>query len=183
MRFFSQLVLTGISMLVLSGCQQKLGDYPVGGPEQLEGWQGVNRIARDGPYYFAGQPNESAFRRLADEAGIMVVINIRPHEELRSLPFDEPALVEELGLKYVNIPVVRMSFSTADVDRFTEVLAGERGPVLVHCRSSDRAGGLWAAYLILKRGFGIESALEAGKAAGMRSTAMIDAVMSVVEER
>ena len=69
------------------------------------------------------------------------------------------------------------------MDRFTEVLAGTSGPVLVHCMVSVRVGGLWMAYLCLDRGMGIEKALEAGKAAGLNSATIIDAVMSLLENR
>jgi len=42
---------------------------------------------------------------------------------------------------------------------------------------------LWAAYLALKRGMDIETALEHGRAAGLRSSSMVEAVRRVVDPK
>ena len=47
------------------------------------------------------------------------------------------------------IPVTPKSFSADVVDRFAKALdEASGGGVLVHCASSNRAGGIWAAYLV-----------------------------------
>jgi len=171
------------TILIISACGNNLGSADVGTPVVLEDWQGVNRIARYGPFYFSGQPDESAFRRLAEEEGVTVVVNLRTTVETERLPFDEPALVEELEMEYVHIPIRSSRITREIVDRFTEVLAGTSGPVLVHCFVSMRVGGLWMAYLCLARDMDVEEAMEAGKAAGLNSATIIDAVMSLLENR
>ena len=147
-----------------------------------QGWEGINNLFRDGLYYFAGQPDEAAFNRLAEDAGITTVVNLRRPQELEQLDFDEPAVVEALGMRYVNIPVTPDAFSKADVDRFAAVLAESKGPVLLHCGSANRAGGMWAGYLTLHRGLSLDEALRLGKTAGLRRDTMIEAVRQVAEE-
>jgi len=164
------------------GCTTTADRAQVGEAQRLEGWQGVNKIFRDGQFYFSGQPNETVFRRLAEQEGIKLVVNIRLPRELGRLGFDEPDLVAELGMEYVNIPITTASLSAGDVDRFAEVLAHTRGPVLIHCQTSDRVGALWAAYLARVRGVDIEDAIDQGKAVGLGSQSRIDAVRRVAHE-
>ena len=97
------------------------------------------------------------------------------------VPFDEPALVAELGVDYVTIPVTPATLSAATVDRFEEEIATTDEPVLVHCSTAKRVGGLWAAYLVRSHGLDWEQAVELGKAAGLRQPAMIAAARRVAE--
>jgi uncharacterized protein (TIGR01244 family) len=177
---YSLLVLAVLAASCAVGESQNTA--PVGAAVRLEGWEGINNLFRDGSIYFGGQPDEATFRRLADEAGIKTVVNIRESSEMSRLGFDEPALVGELGMEYRTIPFTPQSFSARDVDRLAEILAGTDEPVLIHCGSSNRIGGLWAAYLKNHRGYEIEEAIEYGKAAGLRRTSMIDAVMKVTRD-
>ena len=147
-----------------------------------EGWEGINNLFRDGPFYFAGQPDAAAFERLAEDTGVTTVINLRRPQELEQLDFDEQAVVEGLGLRYVNIPITPDAFSADDVDRLADVLAQADGPVILHCGSANRAGGMWAAYLVRHRGLDLDEAIRLGKTAGLRRDSMIDAVRRVAAE-
>jgi uncharacterized protein (TIGR01244 family) len=153
---------------------------PTAPAEAVEGWPDTPRLSRTGRYYFAGQPGEAGFRRAAAE-GVALVINLRVDAEMAKVPFDEPALVADLGLEYVAIPVTPATFSAATVDRFAEAIATTDQPVLVHCASSNRVGGLWAAYLARVRTLDSDAALELGKTAGLRSPGMIEATRRVTE--
>ena len=148
-----------------------------------QGWDDVNNLFRDNLFYFGGQPDAAAFERLAEEAGIRTVVSFRRPQELEPLGFDEAALIESLGLRFVNIPVMPDTFSKQDVDRLAGVLAESKGPVLLHCSTSNRAGGVWATYLLQHRGYDLETALHLGRKAGLRSESMIEAVRRVAEEQ
>ncbi len=152
----------------------------IGTAERLEGWDGVNNLFRDGSFYFSGQPDEASLGRLAAEDGIATVVNLRGASELDSLGFDERAVVERLGITYVSIPVTPQTFSIEDVRSFAEAVEAAKGPILLQCGSSNRAGGMWAAYLAIERGVDLDAALEKGRAAGMRSDTVEDAVKRVV---
>jgi uncharacterized protein (TIGR01244 family) len=90
----------------------------------------------------AGQPNQAAFKVFAD-SGYTTVIDLRGEQENRGL--DEPAIVEDLGMEYVPMPIVaahEISFESAA--KLDKLIADSKGPVLVHCASSNRVGALLA---------------------------------------
>ena len=68
-----------------------------------------------------GQPNALQLRALK-EAGGAVVLDVR--DPMESRPVDEPALVKQLGMEYVNIPVRAGSLDDATLDRILVVLRG-----------------------------------------------------------
>jgi uncharacterized protein (TIGR01244 family) len=170
-------------VILLTACQPTIDRMEPGAPVALDGWQGVRRIAKDGQIFFASQPERTVFRRLADEESVKLVINIRSLAEMARFPFDEQAIVEELGMEYVHIPCPPDGPDRAMVDRFAEELAGTTGPVLVHCLASLRVGALWMAYLSLHRGFDVETATEAGRAAGLHSDELMNIVLELIEDR
>jgi len=170
-------------VIVLAACQPTLDRIEPGLPVVQEEWQSVRRLARDGPIFFASQPEPAALRRLAEEELVTLVINLRTPAEMSRLTFDESALVAELGMKYVHLPFSSGGLDHALVDRFAEELAGTTGPVLVHCLASVRVGALWMAYLSLYRGFDVETATEAGRAAGLHSAELLNIVLELIEDR
>ncbi len=138
-------------------------------PVAVDGWDGVqNGVYQDGRVYIAGQPDEAAFKRFQD-LGVNVVINLRPPREMDNrerVPFDEAAVLEELDLQYVQIPLggEAYPYNRQAVDQFAEVLAKHNGPILLHCTVAWRASYMWAAYLILHHDFTLEDALARGEA-------------------
>jgi uncharacterized protein (TIGR01244 family) len=147
--------------------------------EPMSGWEGVSNVTREGEYTFAGQPTEAAIERFAAEGGAMV-IDLRGHQGRDTPPFDERAKVEAAGLSYVHIPMSPATFSGGDVEAFARAVDEAGGPVLIHCGTSNRVGGMWAAYVARKRGVPMEKAIEAGKAAGMRSEDVEQAARRVI---
>lgn len=122
-----------------------------------------------------GQPSRACLEA-AQRAGYHTVVNLRPpgeHDE-----FDEAAAVHALGMEYVCIPVAGPQDLTADAVEALETAlakAGER-PVLVHCKSGNRVGALFALRAGLKTGANVEDALAFGDAAGLTSPALREAV-------
>jgi len=174
--------LTGVlvAFLLVTACASTGTSAYTKEAEAVEGWDDVRNLSRAGRFYFAGQPGEDAFDRFADQ-GVDVVVNLRSQQEVDALGFDESATVLDAGMTYVHIPVTPDTFSTADVDRFAEVLDRSEGKILVHCSSSNRVGGLWAAYLARKRDVPLEEALELGEAAGLSRETMVQATRTVAE--
>jgi uncharacterized protein (TIGR01244 family) len=171
-------------LAVVAGCGTKTVDEAQFGiAQRLEGYDDLRNLFRDGSIFFAGQPGEAAYRQLAEEEGITAVICIRMPSELQNLGFDEVALAAELGMAYENLGFSYDSYSADLVDRFAKTLTRIEGPVLIHCGSSNRVGGLWANYLNRHRGIEIDEAIRIGKTAGLRSQAMIDAVRRVAGEK
>ncbi len=177
--FFTMAIL---SIAAAGGCSSTLDRQTVGIAAPVPELKGeFNNISRDGRLYFAGEPSEEAIREMA-RRGATVVVDIRPEGAARTHQFDERALVESLGMEYIQIPISAESLSAADVRRFAEVMRETDGEMLLHCRSSNTSGGLWAAYLARHKGFPLNDAIERGKAAGLARPDMIEAVTRVVAE-
>ena len=122
----------------------------------------------------AAQPDEAALEVFAD-AGYATVIDLRGEGEDRG--FDEAAVVEELGLHYVSLPIEgKDDISFDNARKLDELLQEYPGPVLVHCGSGNRVGALLALRASLA-GKDDESALELGRTGGLTG------LESVVQER
>lgn len=160
---------------VLPGCSPPLHRAEIGLANPVTDWQGLAKLFRSGKVYFGGQPTPDALRA-APERGIKVVINLRSTREVKALAFDEPALVAQLGMRYVSIPVTPATFGPSDADRLKTVLSETPGPVLIHCRSSNRVGAVWATYLHRYRDVPLADAIEHGRRAGLRSEALIEKI-------
>lgn len=93
--------------LALALAPATFADDAISFPEKIERSDFFVVIADVGPAYIAGQPTEDALRDMAAK-GIKTVINLRTQQEMDNrgaVPFDEAALLEELGMTYVHIPL------------------------------------------------------------------------------
>ena len=119
--------------------------------------------------FTAGQPAESDWRAIAAR-GVTTVVNLRPDAEMQGR--DEAAEVRAAGMAYVRIPIADGADLTRENARkLHETILGAGGaPVLVHCASANRAGGLLALMAASQEGMDKEAALEFGRDAGMKST-------------
>jgi uncharacterized protein (TIGR01244 family) len=127
----------------------------------------------------AGQPSREGLAALRT-LGFRTVVNLRREDE--DVVKDERALVEAQGLRYVSVPVTAASLTKADVDAVAKVLTdAQAGPVLLHCTSSNRVGGVWAL-IAAAQGTPLEDAIAEGRKAGLKSDAMVEAVRRVAAE-
>jgi uncharacterized protein (TIGR01244 family) len=128
----------------------------------------------------AGQPTGEQIQLLAEE-GYRTVIDLRAPDEPRG--FDEPEAAKQSGLAYINIPVTPATLDQTTIDRFFNALRKAERPVLLHCGSSSRVGGLLYAWLVLERREEPRKALEQARAAGLSHPEMIEQVRKLVAER
>lgn len=125
----------------------------------------------------AGQPSPEALRKLKEQ-GFRTVINLRAETEPGVK--QEEAIVKAQGLKYVSVPVTPASFSQQQVDQVAKVLDDPKaGPILFHCGSANRVGGVWAV-IQAQRGKSYEEAEAEGRKIGLSSPAMLEAVKQVL---
>ena len=119
-----------------------------------------------------GQPNAAQLRAFK-EAGGSTILDIRDPMEPR--PVDEPGLVHELGMEYVNIPVRAGSLDDTTLERILAVVrsAGAR-MVFFHCGSGNRVGGALIPYFILDQGMEEEDAVDHAMRVGLRSAEMME---------
>jgi protein tyrosine phosphatase (PTP) superfamily phosphohydrolase (DUF442 family) len=125
-----------------------------------------------------GQPNAQQLRALK-EAGGGLVLDVR--DPMESRPVDEPTLVRQLGMEYVNIPVGAGSLDDTTLERILTVLrqAGDR-TVFFHCGSGNRVGGALIPYFMLDMGLGEEDAVEQAMRVGLRSAEIMEWGLSYV---
>lgn len=125
-----------------------------------------------------GQPTPAQIEAAA-QAGFRTVINIRTAEEPG---YEwERALVERLGMDYVQMPVGGADTLTREnVGAIDEALdaALARGPVLFHCASGNRIGATLALRAAWFEGASPEEALAYGQASGM--TRLTEATRSLL---
>ena len=136
--------------------------------------------ATDGEIVYAGQPSQDGFQVVKD-AGFQTVINLRPADEMS---FDEKKVVEDLGMAYVNIPITTLSITDEKVGRLADLLGDpEAAPVLLHCGSSNRVGGMWYIYRALFTDASEEEAMEEATKYGLRSAMLKTVVERYVSTR
>jgi len=131
------------------------------GTPSVEGVPRFQKVAEG--LYRGGQPTREGFEALR-RMGIKTIVNLRAEH-------DEQALVKELGMNHVHIPL-----NSADripeeaIQTFLRVLA-DRGdqPVFVHCmRGADRTGVMVGLYRIAYEGWSADKAYEEARDLGMR---------------
>lgn len=117
--------------------------------------------------YTAGQPSAQQLREAAAN-GITTIIDLRRPDEDRG--YDEAALAEQLGLRYVRLPIAGASDITeANARTLDRILRQDDGKTLLHCASANRAGALLSVLDARVNGAAVENALMLGRAAGMTS--------------
>jgi uncharacterized protein (TIGR01244 family) len=112
--------------------------------------------------------------------GFRTIIDLRTGPEGTAA---EEAAVRAQGLRYVSVPVTPATLSVKDVETVAAILDDATAePVLLHCASGNRAGGLLAAVLA-RKGASLDEAEAEGVRAGLSSQAMKDAVRRVATPR
>jgi|CXWL01.1.fsa_nt_gi uncharacterized protein (TIGR01244 family) len=127
----------------------------------------------------AGQPSAEQLGEVA-KAGYRTILDLRAPTEDRG--YDEPARARELGLVYHNLPIVPAQLDRATLDRFRELLKTAERPILLHCGTANRVGGVLYAHWVLDQGLAPEAALERAKAAGLKSHDLAEKVRALVAE-
>lgn len=170
------------------GAQRLTGPHPTGNvpaPVALD-TRGLfqDKFARVGDDVFiSGQPTERALRELRAQ-GVTTVVNLRSPPEMSRVPFDEAALVKELGMEYVYLPMrgtPELPYSPAAVKSFAAAMSNAKGKVLLHCTIAWRASHLWAAYLIQNRDVPVATALEQARTINLMDDHRMDGDRQPVE--
>lgn len=115
-----------------------------------------------------GQPSEQAYGKLAAN-GFRSVLNLRATAEGVDLE-KERALVEQAGMRYINIPVTGKDPQPEQADEFIRVVKEKANhPMLVHCASANRVGAFMMIYRVVEQGWSEEEAQEEAVRIGLRS--------------
>ena len=129
----------------------------------------------DDRLFRGAQPDLAGFKYLRD-LGVRTIINLREAKDAERL--NERAIVESLGMKYVNIPIKDGNFFTrsrrippeAIQSFFQAIDSSASGTVFVHChRGADRTGALVSFYRIVRHNWDSVRAYAEARQIGMRS--------------
>ena len=115
--------------------------------------------------YRGGQPEREGFDFLKNN-GFKTVISLRTQD-------DEEAIVKELGMNFVHIPVsIKMWSKIPDeaIEQYFKVLSDPSNyPIYFHCRrGADRTGAMAGFYRVAVQGWEPEKAYTEARAIGMR---------------
>jgi uncharacterized protein (TIGR01244 family) len=148
-------------------------ETPVAAIQPTQGIQpDPSELLRNGKMPFdgvlvGGQPTPDQFQTLA-ELGFGTVVNLRSPQEQGNT---DPAQIASLGMEYVSLPITGAdTLNEQNARKLAEVLNQSETPVVVHCASGNRVGGLLALKAFYVDGSTPEEALELGRAAGMTRT-------------
>lgn len=114
-----------------------------------------------------GQPTFDQIKQ-AGETGFKAVINLRTENELPD-PDQELTWVETAGMKYIHIPVAGAEGLTLENTReFADALStAENYPLIIHCKSGQRVGAMFALKAFHIDEKSIEESLAIGERAGL----------------
>jgi protein tyrosine phosphatase (PTP) superfamily phosphohydrolase (DUF442 family) len=143
---------------------------------------GIANACQATPTLITGGQPDAAQLTAFKAAGGAVVLDIRDPMEAR--PFDEPALMKELGVEYVNVPVVAGQVDEQILERILATVRANKGKqMLFHCGSGNRVGGALIPYFILDLGMEEEEAIEQAMRIGLRSPEYMQWGLSYAQER
>ena len=107
----------------------------------------------------SGMPSADQLKSVA-ESGVQVVINLALPTSNDALK-DEENIVTDLGMSYINIPVVWNEPTRENLEDFmTAMKAHNNSSVLVHCQANYRATGFITMHRILRLGWEKENAFQ-----------------------
>ncbi len=117
-----------------------------------------------------GQPTFDQLKQAA-ETGFKTVIDLRTDNELPD-PEQEKAWVEGSGMRYIHISIsVAEGFTPQNAKVFAEALSkSENYPLIVHCKSGERVGAMFALKAFHIDEKEIDEALLIGERAGLIKT-------------
>jgi protein tyrosine phosphatase (PTP) superfamily phosphohydrolase (DUF442 family) len=107
----------------------------------------------------SGMPTVKQMKSVA-EAGVELVINLAPHDVPEAIQ-DEPALVESLGMQYINIPVNWNTPTRNGLNVFMDTMDTNKDKKIhVHCEANFRASAFILMYRILRLGWKANDAFD-----------------------
>jgi protein tyrosine phosphatase (PTP) superfamily phosphohydrolase (DUF442 family) len=129
----------------------------------------------------SGQPAAAHLEALGAH-GVKTVIDLRDPMEPR--PFDEPALVRGLGMTYRNVSVRQGALDDAVMDSALEAIRqSDDQPLLLHCTSANRVGGVLIPYFVLDKGMSEEAAVAAAMKVGLRGADLLEWALDYTQRK
>ncbi|MFK8032065.1 MAG: protein tyrosine phosphatase family protein [Gammaproteobacteria bacterium] len=148
------LVLCG----AVTGCSnsQPADDHVM---HQTENGEPINLLVYNDTFASAGMPDAKYIQRLASE-GVDIVLNVAPPTSNGALE-NEPQLVANAGMTYLNIAVDWNSPTQKDVEQFLSFMQSHADDnVFLHCQMNMRATAFAMLHRVINQGVEPQSAME-----------------------
>ena len=114
--------------------------------------------------------------------GFVSIVNLREATEPNANVEAEGAAAKAVGLKYVHIPFVTASPSTAAVDNFLKAMAeGGTQPAFIHCGGGNRAAAMWFVKRALMDKWDNDRAMEEATQLGFTNAALKTFMINYVQ--
>jgi len=105
----------------------------------------------------SGQPTATELELIC-QTGYKTILNLASPNASNALP-EEQAIATNLGMEYINIPVVWDNPTMADFKQFCDVMANHKDqPIFVHCAMNMRVSAFIYLYRYLKLGVPVTEA-------------------------
>lgn len=132
--------------------------------------EGIRNFSRvDATVACGGAVEPSAYPALKRD-GFTSVINLRLASEEGANVEQAKAAAASAGLKYIHLPFNAAAPDSKVVDSFLAAVADKANqPVLIHCGSANRVGGMWMIKRVLQDGWAMDRAREEAQAIGLTS--------------
>jgi len=106
----------------------------------------------------SGMPTAEQMKEVADD-GVKVVINLATSKSEDAIP-NESELVDDLGMKYIHIPVEWSDPTWQNLGDFFNAMDTHKDEkVFVHCQANYRASAFIMLYRVLRLGWKKEEAI------------------------
>ena len=129
----------------------------------------------------AGQPGPADLQDL-EARGVKTVIDLRDPMEPRS--FDEPALVRQLGMQYLNVSVRQGALDDAVMDAALGAIRQSADqPLLLHCASANRVGGVLIPYFMIDKGMSEDDAVATAMQVGLRGADLLEWALEYTQRK
>ena len=147
------------------------GQAPAASTQEVPPIRNFLQVTTD--FCTGGQPRPEHFAKLKAD-GIKAVVNLRQPTEHRAE--EEQTIVETLGLKYFNIPVVYATPTDAQADEFLRITDDPSNrPMFIHCTAAIRVGGFWLIRRVLRDGMSFDAALVEARKVGLVNAPHLEA--------
>jgi uncharacterized protein (TIGR01244 family) len=132
------MVMMSVMSLLLAASTQAAADTP-----------GIRNFLRvNETFCTGGQPTLEHLEKLKTD-GVRAIINLRQPSEHDAAAEAEKA--KQLGLRYVNIPVLGSEPKDAQVEEFLKATDDPQNrPAFIHCGSANRVGAFWMIRRVLR---------------------------------
>jgi uncharacterized protein (TIGR01244 family) len=158
--------LFGIVTLVAGATVPAASQSSTAPPAQTAAAPDIRAFLKVTPEFCTGgQPRLEHFARLKAD-GVKTVLNLRTPGEHRA--DEEQQTVEQLGMKYLNIPVVYQSPKMEQVDEFLKITDDPANrPIFIHCTAAIRVGAFWLIRRVVRDKWTWDAALAEARKVGL----------------